>query len=93
MILLLTSFSLQGLPQLINFLNLTLSSASSDSVIDKDDKLISSTFRFRVFGGEGAVRRGGKLNLPGVYRPLATGGAQVDVPEHGEAEPSWQPEP
>lgn len=53
----------------------------SDFVIDKDDNLISPTCRSRAFGGEGALRRGGKLDLPGVSGPLASGPAQVDLPE------------
>lgn len=58
----------------------------SDFVFDKNGKLISSIFRFKAIGCESAVRRGGKLNLPRVSRQLASGQAQVDLPEH----PGWQ---
>lgn len=47
-------------------------------------KLVSTT-RSGTFGGEGAVRSGGKLDLPGVCRTLATGGAPLDVPERRQA--------
>lgn len=74
-----------------------LAAASATCNISDDgdgDELIDSlsTSPSRTFGGEGAVRRGGELNLPGVRRTLAAGGAPLDVPEPGAAAPR-RPDP